>query len=340
MGDKDETSNGVVNIIRIRNIMERDRSIDIAKGIAILLVVVGHSHCVTGLAHQIIYSFHMPLFFIFAGWFYKKRDIAVSMKKDFMRLIVPYLVFGGICALKFSVTSAMRHDWQNIIEQFLGILWATTNRSDDLIWGEMPSTGIIWFLPALFWCKNIYNIISVKFSKPHIKLPIVVIISVLTICLDRYVINIPSGILPGCGAMIYFAIGHLLKNIRIRNWQWFIGGGVWIYCIFYSELVIGNSHYGMLPLDIIGAVFATMIVYRFSQCVSHRYQYLSSMLSWCGRNSMIIYCMHYIVIIIDPNTRLAIHDWYLWLMIDFSMILPLSYACTKLKLTKQIFQIR
>lgn len=226
MGDKDEAGNGVVNIIRIRSIiMERDRSIDIAKGIAILLVVVGHSHCVTGLVHQIIYSFHMPLFFIFAGWFYKERGIAASMKKDFMRLIIPYLVFGGICALKFSVTSAMRHDWQNMIDTFGGVLWATTGRSDELIWGDMPSTGIIWFLPALFWCKNIYNIISVKITKLHLRLPIAVIMSVIAIYLDRYVINIPFGILPGCGSMIYFAIGHLLNKTRIKNWQWLIGGG-------------------------------------------------------------------------------------------------------------------
>lgn len=325
--------------MKCRN-MERDKSIDIAKGIAILLVVVGHSHCVTGLAHQIIYSFHMPLFFIFAGWFYKERGILDSIKKDFRRLIVPYLVFGGICAVKFSVTSAMRHDWQNIVDQFLGLMWATTNRDDNLIWGDMPSTGIIWFLPALFWCKNIYNFISIKFTKRLLAFPIIAILSVIAICLDHYVINIPSGILPGCGAMIYFTLGHILKNYQIKYWQWLIGGGIWIYCILYSELVIGNSRYGALPLDVIGAFFATMSVYRISQCINNNSQQLSSLLSWCGMNSMIIYCMHYIVMIIDPNTRLGVHDWYIWLAIDFSLIIPFSYACTKLKLTKKLFQIR
>lgn len=49
--------------------MERNDTIDIMKGIGILLVMLGHF--VDGFAHTFIYSFHMPLFFVLAGYFAK-----------------------------------------------------------------------------------------------------------------------------------------------------------------------------------------------------------------------------------------------------------------------------
>lgn len=44
----------------------RDISIDIAKGIGILLMVIGHLKIPIEL-HQFIYMFHMPLFLLFQG---------------------------------------------------------------------------------------------------------------------------------------------------------------------------------------------------------------------------------------------------------------------------------
>lgn len=58
----------------------RDKTVDILKGFAILLMVMGHflaaatSHLDGGVAHngwlvgQWIYSFHMPLFFFLTGY--------------------------------------------------------------------------------------------------------------------------------------------------------------------------------------------------------------------------------------------------------------------------------
>lgn len=45
--------------------VKRDRSIDILKGILILLVVLGHSR--VKFSH-VIFWFHMPLFFIVSGY--------------------------------------------------------------------------------------------------------------------------------------------------------------------------------------------------------------------------------------------------------------------------------
>ncbi len=49
--------------------IKRLNYIDVAKGIGMLLVVIGH--CSNTIANQYIYSFHMPLFFIITGILYR-----------------------------------------------------------------------------------------------------------------------------------------------------------------------------------------------------------------------------------------------------------------------------
>ena len=49
------------------NIKQRNESIDILKGIGIVLVLTAHS--LEGFVSQFAYTFHMPLFFIVTGLF-------------------------------------------------------------------------------------------------------------------------------------------------------------------------------------------------------------------------------------------------------------------------------
>lgn len=76
----------------------RDRSIDAAKGIAIILVVLGH--VCTGIPWLVkwIYSFHMPLFFMISGYLREGKeygDFVPFLKKK------QYLCFIHIICLLF-----------------------------------------------------------------------------------------------------------------------------------------------------------------------------------------------------------------------------------------------
>ena len=80
--------------------------IDIIKGLAIILVVIGHTspNRTEILPYKsIIYAFHMPLFFILSGIFVATRRENYSLKtlkdfihKNFIALIVPFLIWGTI----------------------------------------------------------------------------------------------------------------------------------------------------------------------------------------------------------------------------------------------------
>lgn len=116
----------------------RDSSFDIMKGIAILLVVLGHSvpdqASASGIAsyplylmRTIIYSFHMPVFFFVAGYFMHiplKEGFQKFVKDKSIRLMVPYFTIGLLYfpfKLALSKFASQQLDPQDIWKIFIGI---------------------------------------------------------------------------------------------------------------------------------------------------------------------------------------------------------------------------
>ena len=104
--------------------MTRDSALDIMKGMAILAVIVGHCIPYDCWAHKLIFTFHMPLFFIVAGFLYKP-NISYRSKfiADFRRLIIPYLIlaFGFTLYLLIKETDKIFALKYSLIATF----WAT-----------------------------------------------------------------------------------------------------------------------------------------------------------------------------------------------------------------------
>ena len=81
--------------------MKRDITIDIAKGIGIVLVVLGHV-LINSDINRLIYLFHMPLFFFISGIiFYSTYNKDIKFKdyllKKIKSILIPYFVFSIIC---------------------------------------------------------------------------------------------------------------------------------------------------------------------------------------------------------------------------------------------------
>ncbi len=71
----------------------RDRSISIAKGVAISLMVIGHSPAPDWFI-QWIYSFHMPFFFFVSGYLFKEKHISNPVgyiKNKIKGLYIPFV---------------------------------------------------------------------------------------------------------------------------------------------------------------------------------------------------------------------------------------------------------
>ncbi len=159
--------------------------LDIAKCIAIFLVVWGHTtgNLDTPAYRVVLYSFHMPLFFLASGVVISRHryEYDAAHWKDFlfknaMTLLVPYLIWGAIYS-NFS--------YANFIQMFYGS-WQ--------IIGKVSLLSSLWFLPCLFVARILAEavlMLSWKFAK-----------------IERH-------LFAGLAAAVSFAIGFLLPEISI-----------------------------------------------------------------------------------------------------------------------------
>ena len=150
--------------------MTRDTTISIAKGIAIILMVVAHAEA-PGWLCKFIFEFHMPLFFITAGYFFSLKylnDEATFVKKRIKGLYWPFV--------KWAVFFLIIHNWMFDI----GILNETYGNDaggvthpynwhqiQQNLWNIVTAMGgydqflcgAFWFFRGLFVASILYLII-------------------------------------------------------------------------------------------------------------------------------------------------------------------------------------
>jgi fucose 4-O-acetylase-like acetyltransferase len=121
---------------------KRIEYIDIARGIGILLVVMGHNDfaLVSPFAYKVIYSFHMPLFFFLSGYFINTTvGFWDFFKKRFNSLIKPFLF--TLFLIYFGSISFGKMGFETAILRIVKSLYGTGRYID---WVQL------WFLPHLF----------------------------------------------------------------------------------------------------------------------------------------------------------------------------------------------
>jgi len=136
---------------------KRVQYIDIAKGIGILLVVLGHNdmNAYHPLLHRFIYAFHMALFFFLSGIFFNPdRPFKILVKKRFDGLIKP-LIFTILLIYGISLFFG-KMSIEVAASRLFKALYMT---GPYLNWVQL------WFLPLLF-LVNIYAYFFYKFTRP------------------------------------------------------------------------------------------------------------------------------------------------------------------------------
>ena len=139
--------------------VHRIEAFDIWKGIIIFLVVLGHA--AGGIIHSVpfsmqdgnnsvvilfhlIYSFHMPAFFLIAGMFcdsWVNKPFHQALADKTRRLMVPYFVWGFILASAMQIAGGYTNGG-------LGL--------KDYLWSPIIPFSEYWFLYSLFFIHLMY----------------------------------------------------------------------------------------------------------------------------------------------------------------------------------------
>lgn len=125
--------------------------IDTAKGIGILLVLIGHSEYPSTNLITWISSFHMPLFFILSGILFAHTGAATKKTKPFLKkklcsILVPYIAFSFLSIVASAILDS---------ESFPAYLWTALIQTMSFY-----GISVLWFLPALFFSELIFFFIK------------------------------------------------------------------------------------------------------------------------------------------------------------------------------------
>ena len=238
--------------------MNRDNTLDIAKGLAIWFVVFGHiANQIFELSVTMITLFHMPTFIFISGYLFRKsivkRSILELIKGKLVALFVPYIIWSSV-SLLFNTSIALING----------------SFSKSSIMNEVVDIYIysrsVWFLIELFIIIMVFTI-GYLISKT-IGLNLYLIVIIIWLCIVRFA---PQDIL------------------ALYKFKWlfpfFIAG---YSCVLYKDNKKSN---GIIPLLISGILAGVLFILIYSK--QSFYTYLTG--TWHNISEVVLSTIYYFI---------------------------------------------
>ena len=277
--------------------------VDIAKGIGIILVVMGHNDfaLISPFAHKLIYSFHMPMFFFMSGMFFKP-DIPfwTFARQRFNRVLRPFLfmiLFIFFTSISFSKVS--------IVEASRRLVKAMYGSGQYLDWVQF------WFLPHLF-VVGLFAYLFVRaihqpllFRMRWAILVVLYVIGVFSINLfypfelnllgkDFTLYGLPFSLDLVLISSFFFILAYELNQIRFASflespWTLLIAALMLIFFVWYfpAKIDFNTRWFDSLPINTIEALLGILLILAISKQME-RIRWLSYVFRYLGQASLII----------------------------------------------------
>lgn len=302
--------------------------IDIAKGILIILVVVGHvvtgSNFVTKVMIRVINSFHMPAFFIITGMLInadklRAQPFRMFIKKKAVRLLVPYVAFELVGAL-----------WQMILLQQSRLYFTTAILKIITVECYVSAD---WFLVALFLAEMILYVIN-KFVDRKWYILVAVIFLLLALYLPDsmwLLVNIRKCF----AAIVFILLGIYWRTFFLRD-----SNQLFILCIV--GLVAGSALNSGTPsinlrlfenpiLFMVCGICGTYVVLYVSRKISACSR-CRKLFEPCGKSSLVIMGTHQNILLpfyIRYRIWTSVLDKIALMLLIFLAEIPLILICKK-----------
>jgi len=284
---------------------ERIEYIDMAKGIGIIAVIIGHMN--VWKFNKIIYSFHMPLFFLLAGAFVsKKYSNQEYIKRKAKQLIIPYVFTCAILILLSLIENILKGTFDNIDADIQKWFLAALYGSGNIEKYGFTRIGAIWFLLAMFMSCVFIRFISDK-KNAAFYVAFVVIVGYLT----SWIAWLPFSIQSAMVASGYVYIGYVSRERHVLdrkfNGLWSIPVViVWILTILFGKVNMARNLFKYGVFDFIGALCGAYIVLIICKLIDNKRilpSVIINMLCFYGRNSLIVLCFHFVELEMFPWSR-------------------------------------
>lgn len=267
---------------------KRDCTVDLEKGILILIMLVGHYNIDRDL-RNIIYSFHMMAFVFLSGYFYKKKDnICKSILHTAKGFLIPYLAFVVIHIL-------FHHENLSIVwrKYILGMSFS----KDYFV--DVPSIGQVYFILLLFCVRIIYLLVDKWINKDVVKAGVIILISYIGLLLGNSGKWLPWSFDCAMYATIFYMAGHYCKKYKVIEFikenliLYFVFTSIWAFMIYKGGMELAVRDYGYFAIGILGAISGTILLYLLCSYIKENAPRCISKVGACiGENTLYILIIH------------------------------------------------
>ncbi|WP_045751379.1 acyltransferase family protein [Candidatus Methylopumilus turicensis] len=277
-----------------RLVTSRNKTIDVAKGLGIILVVFGHNALANVEIHSLIFSFHIPLFLLLSGIFFNPQQSFTQLilaKSD--GLLKPYFLVVGVLGLIKIIASA------KLPLLIFSILYGNGSNT----WPPL------WFLPYLFFlflfAWFFINLIPSRYTNSSwlISLLILVLFILGYTSLKFSEHQLGTYGLPWSLDLVfigsaYFLIGHKM-SIYLTNFKqsfiWFFVATA-TFCLthyFFDETIDLNLRwYGDFLICTVQALSSIYLIFVLSKFLSLS-NICNKVLAYIGNGSLFILIFHW-----------------------------------------------
>ncbi len=280
---------------------KRNTVISICKGLAIILMVIGHAEA-PDLLTRIIYTFHMPLFFITAGYFFSARNADEPWKfcaRRFKGLYIPFLKWSLFFLLlhnvffHFGILNETYGNWSGGVTHPYS--WHSAGARLMQMFTGMAGydeflAGAFWFFRGLLVASVLfvvlYRLLAGTRRLNHVQTAALVCIGALAFTAFRiaggYKISvIPNGGMREIWGLFFFGTGVLYRHFEPR-----IKENFWLFLVYF--LLICGAGWS-LPLT--GTIGFLMVHYA-AKMLDKRHNRLRDILVFIGDNTLYVLVFH------------------------------------------------
>lgn len=295
--------------------------LDIAKGLGVLLVVIGHFwyNCLFPIVNQMIYSFHVPMFFILSGFVFKKGNLrfgsfAVSKSK---RLLLPTFIYLLLDVLLFL---------------YIGTPYITVLKGYFFFEGICLYNAPCWYFFTLFQLLVIGYFLHLDKLSVMSKGVVAAAAFLLGLVIYKFEIFIPFGINRTFISLGFFVLGSMLKHVKPGNKKSVFRAFIMLCCfalwilsgvVFNGKISLYGVELGNYFLFIAAGICGSILAFALSQLLQ-KTVWIKRFLIRTANNSMLIIGTHYFLKLIVEGfmrSRGLLDTWqYSLFVLVFSIV--------------------
>lgn len=276
---------------------------DIAKFVAMMMVILGHFGVPD--INRFVFSFHVPLFFLISGYFFKPNKNTWSLVKLKARqLLIPYIFVMFSVIFIYIVDAAIKGISVNtitngVVSYLIGYAYGS-GYIDNVCGHSIQIVGPIWFCLALFFDFIWLNLI-LKTKRPFVWTIVVFTIGYIS---SKY-IWLPLSLQSSFTALLFFYSGYLANKYNIFWKNYSLPHVFPLLCIwgiglsYGSQFLIVQNEAVFLLSDIIVALAACYLVILYCKWYEKEFK-SAQIMAFLGKYTIVMLCLHSIDVNIMP----------------------------------------